>query len=588
MARTAAERFPKEPTAVLRDLHIQNLAVVEEARVEFGPGLNVLTGETGAGKSIVVDSLALLAGARASSELIRTGAETLSVAGVFEPAGGKWREALLGAGFESVGGEVVVRREISRSGRNRVFVDDRPVTLSLLAEVGPFLLRIHTQREELGIVAPQLQRGWLDRSGGASAEEICRRVRSCYATYVELAARLERVSGDERLRMERIDLLRFQAGEIDAASLRSGEEDELRGERAVLRHAETIREALGASYSLLFEEDGAAADKISQAERHLESIAEWQPDARAWGESLSSYRLGLEEMARDLRDGLDRIGSDPERLNTVEERLARLERLFHKYAPTAAEILAIREEMARELQELESDSEEREELARQVEAALAAYREVALELSARRKEWGERLARVVQDELADLAMKRARFAVRLDRRRAEGSPVKVRGDSVDFSAEGFDQVIFQLAANPGEELLPLARTASGGELSRAYLALQLAVRGEGEASGATLVFDEVDSGIGGAQAAALGRKLKRLSRGGQILSVTHLPQLASHADVHLKVVKRVSEGRTLTRVEPLDDQARIDEVARMLAGKKVTPLSRSHAEELIAGAECGS
>ncbi|MEE8277385.1 MAG: DNA repair protein RecN [Thermoanaerobaculia bacterium] len=570
---------------MLRDLHLRNLAVVEEVGVEFGPGLNVLTGETGAGKSIVVDSLALLAGARASSELVRSGADLLSVAGIFEPAGDRWRDVLGRAGLESVGAELVVRREISRTGRNRVFVDDRPVTLGLLAEVAPHLLRIHTQREELGMVAPEVQRAWLDGSGGAPARELRRRAQVLYDEYAELESRLERVSGDDRLRLERIDLLRFQAGEIDAAKLQSGEEEALRRERDLLRHSEAIREALGATYSLLFDDDAAAADRISQAERRLEAIVDWQPEATDWVSDLASFRIGLEEMARELRQRMDQVGSDPARLNAVEERLAQLERLFRKYRPTCEEILAYRGEIGRELEELRGDSEERQELARKVDDALAAFREVATELSARRWEWGVRLAESVHRELADLAMKRARFAVRLERHRAEASRLTVAGEPVEFSAKGFDQVVFQLAANPGEEMLPLARCASGGELSRVYLALQLAVRGEGEAAGTTLVFDEVDSGIGGAEAAALGRKLQRLSRGGQILAVTHLPQVASHADWHFQVNKRVTKGRTRTRVEPLDSGARIEEVARMLAGKKVTDLSRSHAQELIAVAE---
>jgi DNA repair protein RecN (Recombination protein N) len=572
---------------VLRDLHIRNLAVVEETRIEFGPGLNILTGETGAGKSIVVDSLALLGGSRASGELIRSDADVLSVTGVFEPDGDGWREVLEQAGLESAGSELMVRREISRAGRNRVFVDDRPVTLGLLASMAPHLLGIHTQREELGLVSPELQRRWLDRSGGRPGQEISLKVRRLYCDYAELRARLERITGDERLRLERIDLLQFQAGEIDAARLETGEEESLRRERSILRHSEAIREALGTAYVLLLDDDDSAVDRIARAQKQLETVSEWQSEAAAWSETLGDVRIGLEDIARELGQRLAGVAADPGRLNAVEERLAQLERLFRKYQPSSEDTLAQREEIRRELEELEGDTAQREELVERVDAALAVYREAAIELSARREEWGEKLVGTVHRELADLAMKRARFQVKLERRRSPGSRLTVVGEAVEFSAEGFDRVVFQLSANPGEEMLPLARSASGGELSRVYLAVQLGVRGDGKPAGTTLVFDEVDSGIGGAEAAALGRKLRRLARGGQILVVTHLPQVASHADRHFKVAKRVIRGRTCTWVDFLDPPARTEEVARMLGGKKVTALSRSHAEELIAAAERG-
>jgi DNA repair protein RecN (Recombination protein N) len=569
---------------VLRDLHVRNLAVLAEVSVEFGPGLNVFTGETGAGKSIVVDSLALLAGARASSDLIRAGAELVSVTGVFAPEGNLWRLELDAAGVGVESDELVVRREISREGRNRVFINDQLVTLGLLAQIAPFLLRIHTQREELGLVSPELQRSWLDRSGGPEAAALAERTAELYEAYTGVAARLERALGDDRLRQERIDLLRFQIGEIEAARLAAGEEDELRRERELLRHAEAIRHALGASFGLLFEDEGAAVDRISAAARELEQIAEWDSRATAWGRGLQDLQIGLEEITGALRQSLDQVESDPTRLDTIEERLALVERLARKYGGSSAETLSYRERSAAELAELQGDVEQQDELAARVEQALGAYRQAASQISHQRRVWGDRLVDRVHTELQDLALKKARFAVRLDTRRSDSSALLVAGEPVAFSDKGYDQVAFELAANPGEEMLPVARSASGGELSRIYLALQLAVRGEGLAAATTLVFDEVDAGIGGAEAAALGRKLERLARGGQILAVTHLPQVASYADRHLRVHKRVTKGRTRTAVATLDHDQRVEEVARMLAGKKVTTTSRSHAQELIAGA----
>ncbi|MEE9562070.1 MAG: DNA repair protein RecN, partial [Thermoanaerobaculia bacterium] len=382
----------------------------------------------------------------------------------------------------------------------------------------------------------------------------------------------------------RIDLLRFQIGEIEAAQLRAGEEDELRRERELLRHAEAIRHAIDASFALLFEDEGAAVEQISGAARELEQIAEWESRAVAWGRGLQDLKIGLEEIAFALRQSLDKVESDPARLDTIEERLALVERLTRKYGGSSAEVLAHRDRSAAEVEELQGDVEQQDELAAGVEEALGAYRQAASQMSRQRRVWGDRLVDRVQTELQDLALKRARFAVRLDTRRSDSSPLLVGGEPVAFSDRGYDQVAFELAANPGEEMLPLARSASGGELSRIYLALQLAVRGEGDAAATTLVFDEVDAGIGGAEAAALGRKLERLARGGQILAVTHLPQVASYADRHFRVHKRVAKGRTQTGVATLDHDQRVEEIARMLAGKKVTATSVSHAQELIAGA----
>jgi DNA repair protein RecN (Recombination protein N) len=576
---------------VLREIHVRNLAVLAEASVDFGQGLNVLSGETGAGKSIVVDSLALLAGARASAEMIRSDAESLTVSGVFEPGGTAWRTILEEAGLEAgeeMGGEVLVRREIARSGRNRVFVNDQPTTLRLLADLAPYLLRIHGQRDELGLIEPDLQRAMLDRSGGAEAAPLLARVAATFDQYTQLAERLERLSGDDRMRRERIDLLRFHAAEIDAAKIRAGEEVELRAEREVLRHAEAITRSLGTCFSLLSEEEGAALERIGKSQSLLADVEEWEPQAAAWGAELESVRIQLAELAATLSRRLDGLEADPARLDTVEDRLAVLERVCKKHGGDTAAVLARRQEMETELAELEGDAENRDELEARVATALADYRQAALALSAARAAWGKALVERIEGELKDLGLARARLAVALDRRRRAGSALVLSHESgdepVDFGREGIDQVVFLFAPNPGEEARPLARIASGGELSRIHLALQLAAHGETEEARPTLVFDEVDTGIGGAEAAALGKKLQRLAHGGQILAVTHLPQVASHADLHFKVSKHVDGGRTRVKVETLEEGARVEEVARMLAGQEVTQLSLSHAQELIAGA----
>ncbi len=590
--RGASRRRPWKST-VLRDLHISNLAVLEQAAIEFGLGFNVLSGETGAGKSIVVDSLALLAGVRASSELIRTGAEALSVTGFFEPRGEAWRRLLEDAGIEAEGNELVVRRKMTRAGRSRAFVNDRPVTLKLLAELAPSLLRIHGQREELGLVSPELQRTWLDRCGGKQAEPLLGRTAEAYAAWRRVAERLERLSGDDRARREQIDFLRFRISEIDAAEVVAGEEEGLRQEREVLRHSEAIAGALAGSCELLFEREGACQEQLTQALRQLEEIEAWEPQARAWGEELEELRIRLGELEGPLRRRGGEVEADPGRLNAIEDRLATLERLFRKYAPGTREVLARRGEMALELAELEGDAGTLAELEAEAEATLAAYREVAGELSAARRRWSERLVKEVRRHLKELALGKARFAVRFATRRRSDSPLQVGGEAVELTALGYDQITFVFSPNPGEELRPLAKVASGGELSRLYLAVQLAAdpranrrhsAGEVAGAGETLIFDEVDSGVGGAEAAGLGAKLRRLAQGGQVLAVTHLPQVASHADLHFKVSKKVKKGRTHTSVERLGEDSRVEEVARMMAGSEITELSLDHARELIVGA----
>jgi DNA repair protein RecN (Recombination protein N) len=572
---------------VLREIHVRNLAVLAEAAVEFGAGFNVLSGETGAGKSIVVDSLSLLAGARASTEMVRTGAEALTVSGVFEPEGDGWRVVLEEAGLEAEGAEVLVRREIGRSGRNRVFVNDQPTTLRLLADLAPYLLRIHGQRDELGLIEPDLQRALLDRSGGPEAAPLLARVAEAYEQHARLAERLEHLSGDDRMRRERIDLLRFHASEIDAAKLRAGEEAELKAERDVLRNAEAITRSLGTAFALLFEEEGAAVERTAKAAALLAEIEAWEPSAAAWRAEIEETRIRLTETARSLQHRLDGLEADPARLDFIEERLATIERLCRKHGGDSGAVLARRAEIEAELAELEGDAENRDELEGKVAAALAQYRDGALALSRGREEWGRALVERIEGELKDLGLARARLSVALERRRRAGSPLAIEGgnesEEIDFGREGIDQVVFLFAPNPGEPPRPLARIASGGELSRIHLALQLASRGEAEKAHPTLVFDEVDTGIGGAEAAALGAKLQRLAKGGQILAVTHLPQVASYGDLHFKVSKRVDGDRTSVKVEELEAGDRVEEVARMLAGKKITDTSLSHARELIAG-----
>jgi DNA repair protein RecN (Recombination protein N) len=387
------------------------------------------------------------------------------------------------------------------------------------------------------------------------------------------------VTGDRRLRDERIDLFTYQANEIDTADLTAGEEVALRQDREVLRNAETISATLGDLSRSLFDEDGAAAERLGTATSRLTEIEHWEPQAGTWKEELDEIRVRLEEVVASVRQRADRVEPDPPRLQAVEDRLALIERLCRKYGDTTTEVLAYRDTIGAELEELRGDDEQQHDLAAQTSEALATYREVAQALSERRRKWAGSLIQDLQRELEELSMPAARFEVVLDPRPRAGSPLQIDGEGVEFGAAGFDQVGFLFSPNPGEELHPLSRVASGGELSRVYLALQLLAQGN---SAPTLVFDEVDSGVGGVEAVALGRKLKKLAESGQILTVTHLPQVASQGDEHFRVAKEIRGGRTFVSVLGLGREERVDEISRMLGDQEAGTASRNHAEALLA------
>ncbi len=565
---------------MLRDLHVRNLAVISEASVEFEGGFNVLTGETGAGKSIVVDALALLRGARASSELLRTDAERMIVSGRFDFHPGI-RAALEASGLDVDETELVVRREVGREGRNRAFINDQPVTLKLLKQATESVLYIHAQREELGLATPETQRAFVDACGGAAADALLRETAAAHEIYAGLARRLEAVRGDRRLRDERVDLLRFQLSEIDAAQLQADEDLELVVERDRLRHSESIASALGHGYLELAEQDASVIDRLAGVERALSTISEWEPQAAAWRTELEELRIRAGELADTLRRELDGVAPDPLRLDQVEDRLATIDRLRRKYGETVSAVLAFREAAVDELQQLEGDLHDGAALEADAARALEAYSQAARRLSTGRRQWARALVSAAESQFADLALGGARLSVEISRQISAAGPLTVDGQAVQIGAAGFDRVDLFLAANPGEEPRPLATSASGGELSRIYLALRLAVQRD-EPAGTTMVFDEADAGLGGEAASALGRKLRLLGRTAQILAVTHLPQVASFADHHFGVRKKVAGGRTKTTVASLETSERVEEIARMLAGDQRTDVSLSHAEEMIA------
>jgi len=555
---------------MLRELRIRNFAVVETATVPFERGLNVLTGETGAGKSILLDALLLLRGVRAQGDVIRTDSETATVEAVFEVSKGSTAVSVIDeAGLALEDGVLVVRRELARSGRHRAFVNDSPVTVGLLERLGDHLVEVHGQHEHQRLLESARQLDVLDRFAGA--EEQRDRVAELYAKYREASAAVERTRGAERDRAQREDLLRFQVSELDAARLREGEEEELRAERRRLQHAERFTTGLAEVAALLDEDDASARSRVDRAARILSDLARLDPPFAAAADPLQTARVHLEESLSIARRLREEITCEPGRLEAIDERLDALTRLRRKYGDSEAAMLKVRDEAAAELRRLERHDEVLAAEER-VQAELAAeLQAAALALSERREAAAARLGPRVQRELRALGMERAVFVATTE-----------RGEPATVSARGLDRVEFRLAANAGDRPAPLARVASGGELSRTMLAVTAVLAARDGVP--TLVFDEVDAGIGGGIAGVVGDKLAEAAEGRQVLCVTHLAPIAARAHHHLRVSKSVRAGRTRAAVAPLGGPERVAEIGRMLGGDPPSDAALRHARQLLAAA----
>jgi DNA repair protein RecN (Recombination protein N) len=568
---------------VLRELQIRDFALVDEVELEFEEGLNVLSGETGAGKSIIVGAMSLLLGGRASSDQVRTGAEEASIHGVFSveeasPA----RAALEDLGIE-VGedGLVLISRTISRSGRNQCRVNGRPVTQAMLSSVGEHLVDIHGQHEHQSLLRVGRHIEFLDDFAGAEALGIREQVRSGYARLVELEERLASLRSGERERAQRMDLLEFQAREIDAARLSPGEDARLARERTVLAAADQLYAHANSAYAGLRGSDtGAlgACDALAAAVSEIEAVLKVDDSLRGALELLQNALAASEEAARVIRMYRDGIELDPARLAEIEERLALLQRLRRKYGDTVDEILEFRRRIGEELQRASSSEEEMAEIADELTKLRVSLGGLCASLREARVRAARALERQVEVELADLNMGSATFRVSFScKEDPRGVPV---GDKLlAVGPGGADIVEFLFSANPGEPAKPLARIASGGEISRVMLALKSCLASVDEVG--TLIFDEIDTGIGGRTATAVGEKLASTSLVRQVVCVTHLAQIACMADVHYGISKVEKGGRTLTMVEKLEGEARAAEIARMLGGAELTPTSIKHAKEML-------
>ena len=569
---------------MLRELTIRNLAVLEEAKVAFAAGLNVLTGETGAGKSIVIDALLLVRGARVQADLIRTGAETASVEAVFEvPPSGPVAAVLDEAGHAPADGQLVIKRELSRSGRHRVFVNDSAATVGLLERLGDVLVEIHGQHEHQRLMEPARQLDLLDRF--ADCEEARLRLGERWRQWDTARSDLARIRDEAREGARKEELYRWELSEIDAVQLRDGEEDELRGERRRLQNAERIYAGLQEVMDLLQEDAQAAGARLGRAASLLRDLSRFDPDVGAPIEALEGAQAYVEDAVARARALRDRAVMDPDRLRLVDERLDAISGIKRKYGETAAAVSAYREEIARALDRIERHDAIVEETQAEVARASEAASRQGRELSETRAEAAPRLERLIQRELRTLGMDHARFRVALRREVAGAEDLASGPDGWRLGARGAESAEFLLSANPGEELKPLAKVVSGGELSRTMLAIKTILAASEDVP--SMVFDEVDAGIGGRVADAVGHKLRQTAAGRQVLCVTHLAPIAAYAEHHLLVDKRVAKGATKTTVTALDAGGQVEEIARMLGGERITDASRRHARELLKVARSG-
>lgn len=556
---------------MLVELRAENYAVIDHAIASFGPGLNLLTGETGAGKSILVDALALLMGGKSSADVVRHGAEKAVVSCVFESTAGA--EAILEEnGIDAEGNEVILRREILASGKGRVFVNNQPATVAVLKELAPELALVHAQTETLTSFDQAQQRILLDRFGGIATDA----VEEAHARWRTAADKLNELLQGEQDRLRMVDLWSYQSKEIEAAQLEDGEDEALETEKRVLANAEKLYAAAMGAFEQLYDGGASAESALRAALKNVEELARYDAKFNEAAQQLAAARATVDDVSDTLRDYAERINASPERLAEIEDRLALLDRLKRKYGKTVAEVIAFGEDVAQKLAEVEDRDEILKTLRADQDAAAKEYRKAASALSAERMTAAARLAKLAETQINSLAMK-VRFEVEVVANEQESA----------WTAHGWDEVEYRIATNAGEPVKPLAEIASGGEMSRVMLALKVAVEENSskvkkKPTPRTLVFDEIDIGIGGRAAEAVGHKLKALARGQQVLCVTHLPQIAAFADQHLVVEKREAQGRTKTQIRVLDDRARNHEVARMLSGAKVTETSLQHAAQMIA------
>ena len=555
---------------MLHELVVENYAVVDRLRVRFHTGLNLLTGETGSGKSIVVDALGLLLGGRASADMIRSGQDRARVSGLFD-APERAAKVLAQAGFQAEQGEMLLEREILSNGKSRVYVNSRPATVALLKDLATHLGDIHGQHDQQLLFQPATQLAMLDSF--AETKEMRAAVREFFIAWKQVTDSISDLEGADQEKLRLLDLWQFQRKEIEAAELLPAEDAELDAERRIQQNAGRLLENAGAAWDALYERPESAWSVARTVAKKLDELARIDPSMAPVRLALEPALLAIEEVSYSLRDYLGRIEGNPARLEDIENRLAQIDRLKRKYGGSVTEILAFLEDVLRKIGEVETAGERLEDLRRQQKEIEAHYKQAAAALTARRQAASAELATRVEQELKPLAMERTSFRIELA--------------AAPWSESGADRVHFLVSPNAGEEPKPMEKIASGGEMSRIALALKTCLVGVRPANTAiqrTLVFDEIDTGIGGRAAEGVARRLKKLAAENQVLCVTHLAQIACFADHHYRVGKSERNGRTVAEIEQLDAAGSTEEIGRMLSGQTLTAEAVRHAAELMRAA----
>lgn len=550
---------------MLTSLKIENVAIIESAAIEFGCGLNVLTGETGAGKSIVIDSINAILGERTSRDIIRTGAQSAKVYAVFEDVNERVRNFLDENGIDCEDGVLIINRTLSREGKNVCRINGVPVTVSMLREIGGELIDIHGQHDNQSLLSPEKHCGFVDSFAGNA--DLIADYREKYGRLCEIRSKLKKLTTDESSKSQRIDFLTYQIDELEKAEITIGERDELKARKSLINNSQKVIESLNIAYEAL-KADGAGIDMITDAESEIANASAYMETLGEASEKITDIRYELEDIAETVRDAMTEVDFDPSELEDIDERLDLLYRLSKKYGDTEEEMLEYLEKARAELDNIAFSEERVKELQKQKKEALAETETAACKLTESRKTAGEKLSNAICSELEFLDMPNVRFVVKCN--------------DIGLTENGKDEIEFLISANAGEEPKPLAKIASGGELSRIMLAIKNVLA---ETDGVdTMIFDEIDTGVSGRAAQKIAMKLRSASKGRQVICVTHLAQIAAQGDVHLYISKSVSDGKTYTNIKSLIEEERVAEIARIMGGMEITKLQLESAREMLANA----
>ena len=550
---------------MLTSLKIENVAIIESAAIEFGCGLNVLTGETGAGKSIVIDSINAILGERTSRDIIRTGAQSAKVYAVFEDVNERVRNFLDENGIDCEDGVLIINRTLSREGKNVCRINGAPVTVSMLREIGGELIDIHGQHDNQSLLSPEKHCGFVDSFAGNA--DLIADYREKYGRLCEIRSKLKKLTTDESSKSQRIDFLTYQIDELEKAEITIGERDELKARKSLINNSQKVIESLNIAYEAL-KADGAGIDMITDAESEIANASAYMETLGEASEKITDIRYELEDIAETVRDAMTEVDFDPSELEDIDERLDLLYRLSKKYCDTEEEMLEYLEKARAELDNIAFSEERVKELQKQEKEALAETETAACKLTESRKTAGEKLSNAICSELEFLDMPNVRFVVKCN--------------DIGLTENGKDEIEFLISANAGEEPKPLAKIASGGELSRIMLAIKNVLA---ETDGVdTMIFDEIDTGVSGRAAQKIAMKLRSASKGRQVICVTHLAQIAAQGDVHLYISKSVSDGKTYTNIKSLIEEERVAEIARIMGGMEITKLQLESAREMLANA----